>query len=154
MSRKSKGRKKSGRKNNRDYEYDPVTKSHRMKPHIAQQRRAANARAKATAQADASKRQRELDRAEDQSPFQRALRRGIPIVNSHDLGPCCATVESLNNKNEAMLAELRGTKFRAIDPVTLRPEVLVIQHWFVRKHGRHMAHFRSFLKDQKVRTTG
>ncbi|MCH1588554.1 MAG: hypothetical protein L7S02_05095 [Flavobacteriales bacterium] len=154
MSRKSKGRKKSGRKNNRDYEYDPVTKTHKLKPHIARRRSAANTRAKAAQQAEARELQRRLERADAQSPYQHAARRSIPIINSNELGPCCSTVEALNNKNEAMLCELLGTKDRAIDSVTLRPEILVIKRWFVRKHQRHMAHFRAFLRERKVRTTG
>jgi len=154
MSKSNKGRKKSGTKNNRDYEYDPVSKTHRLKPHVAAKRAAAHAKAKAeklAAQASDERNQRMTTKG---SPLQRAIERDIPIVNSNDLGPCCATVDALNERNEAMLVELRGTTQRAIDPVTLRADIIVVPRWFVRKHGRHMAHFRIFLRERKVRVTG
>ncbi|HJM55180.1 MAG TPA: hypothetical protein QGI72_02925 [Poseidonia sp.] len=69
-------------------------------------------------------------------------------------GPCCPTQEALVTRDTLMHKELVSSRSRAYNTVTGAHDILVIDAWFRRKHGRHMAHFRLYLRENNIRTVG
>ncbi len=69
-------------------------------------------------------------------------------------GPCCSTQEALNARNRLMHKELVGSRSRAYNEATGAHDILVIVSYFRRKHQRHLAHFRLYLRENNIRTVG
>lgn len=154
MSKKNgKGRKKKGNKNQRDYWYNPATERHELKPHIRKKRAAEHRGRKAEKAAkNAARADHDSEPESGKMTLEEAIRRKIPI-REKPTGPCCADVDALQQKNEAMLKELLDTPKWAINPMTAYPEIIVIQFWFRKKHDRHYAHFIVFLKERGIKHT-
>ena len=138
MGKPSKGRKKRSTKRNSDYWFNPATGRQELKPHVLAKKRAIRAK---TAR---------KNKANEPSEKPEVVVKQPPRVSK----PCCTDQVALQRKNQTMLKELMQHPVRAHDPVTLRPDIIVIQPWFAAKYRRHMAHFRQYLIDQNVRTTG
>jgi len=69
-------------------------------------------------------------------------------------GPCCATQEELAARDIKMHKELVSSRSRAYNTVTGAHDILVMDASFRRRHGRHMAHFRLYLRENNIRTIG
>lgn len=145
MKDKNKGRKKKGNKNNQDYWFNPETQQHELKPRVRQQRSAEHQRAKSQ--------KRESDEGEaKQVNVENAIRKGIPIRRIIT-GPCCSSPDEVDMKNEGMLKELMQRPKWAFSEFSASPDVVVIEHWFRKKHKRHLAHFFEYLKLRGIRYT-
>ncbi|MBL6743072.1 MAG: hypothetical protein ISP83_01695 [Candidatus Poseidonia sp.] len=145
MKDNNKGRRKKGNKNNRDYWYNPETQQHEMKPHVRQHRSAAHQSAKSQKRDGAEREAKELK-------VGHAMEKEITIRRI-PTGPCCGSPDEVATKNEQMLNELMRRPTWAFSQFSASPDVVVIQHWFRRKHKRHLAHFFEYLKLRGIRYT-
>lgn len=145
MKDNKKGRKKKGNKNNRDYWFNSETERHELKPHVRQQRSAEHQSAKSQKR-DSGEREAKQMKVED------AIKRDIPIRRI-PTGPCCGSPDEMTVKNEGMLNELMQRPKWAFSPLSTSPDVVVIEHWFRKKHNRHLAHFFEYLKLRGIRYT-
>lgn len=146
---KRKGRsKRTGRKPS-NYRYDKLNNVQKMKPDVRARKRAE--RAKREAEAKAETEANEADADEEQEGSETTT---VVAPKRRPLGPCCPDQVAIAAKNEQLLTELMRKPQRAFDSVTMRPDIIVIQSWFERKYRRHMPHFREYLREQNIRTTG
>lgn len=146
---KRKGRsKRTGRKPS-NYRYDKLNNVQKMKPDVRARKRAE--RAKREAEAKAETEANEADADEEQEGSETTT---VVAPKRRPLGPCCPDQVAIAAKNEQLLTELMRKPQRAFDSVTMRPDIIVIQAWFERKYRRHMPHFREYLREQNIRTTG
>lgn len=145
---KRKGRsKRTGRKPS-NYRYDKLNDAQKMKPDVRARKRADRAKREAEAKAEA---EAEADADEEQEQPETTI---VVAPKRLPLGPCCPDQVAIAAKNEQLLTELMRKPQRAFDSVTMRPDIIVIQAWFERKYRRHMPHFREYLREQNIRTTG
>ena len=143
---KRKGRsKRTGRKPS-NYRYDKLNDAQKMKPDVRARKRADRAKREAEAKAEA-----EADADEEQKQPETTI---VVVPKRLPLGPCCPDQVAIAAKNEQLLIELMRKPQRAFDSVTMRPDIIVIQAWFERKYRRHTPHFREYLREQNIRTTG
>ena len=146
---KRKGRsKRTGRKPS-NYRYDKLNDAQKMKPDVRARKRADRAKREAEAKAEAEA--NEADADEEQEQPETTI---VVAPKRLPLGPCCPDQVAIAAKNEQLLTELMRKPQRAFDSVTMRPDIIVIQAWFERKYRRHMPHFREYLREQNIRTTG
>ena len=146
---KRKGRsKRTGRKPS-NYRYDKLNKEQEIKPDIRARKRADRAKREAEAKAEAEA--NEADADEEQAKPDTT---NVEVPKRLSLGPCCPDQNAIAAKNKQLLTELMRKPQRAFDSATMRPDIIVIQAWFERKYRRHMAHFREYLREQNIRTTG
>ena len=139
---KRKGRsKRTGRKPS-NYRYDKLNDAQKMKPDVRARKRADRAKREAEAKADAD---------EEQEQPETTI---VVVPKRLPSGPCCPDQVAIAAKNRQLLTELMRKPQRAFDSVTMRPDIIVIQAWFERKYRRHMPHFREYLREQNIRTTG
>jgi hypothetical protein len=138
MGKPRKGRKTRSTKRNSDYWFNPATGRQELKPNVLAKKRAMRVKT-----ARENKANIESEKTEVIVKQPRRVSK-----------PCCIDQVALNQKNESMLEELFDNPVRAYDPVTLRPDVIVIQPWFTAKYLHHMPHFRQYLAVQNIRTTG
>jgi regulator of protease activity HflC (stomatin/prohibitin superfamily) len=148
---KRKGRsKRTGRKPS-NYRYDKLNDAQKMKPDVRARKRADRAKREAEAKAEAEAEANEADADEEQEQPETTV---VVAPKRLPLGPCCPDQVAIAAKNEQLLTELMRKPQRAFDSVTMRPDIIVIQAWFERKYRRHMPHFREYLREQNIRTTG
>ncbi len=146
---KRKGRsKRTGRKPS-NYRYDKLNDAQKMKPDVRARKRADRAKREAEAKAEAEA--NEADADEEQEQPETTI---VVVPRRLPSGPCCPDQVAIAAKNEQLLTELMRKPQRAFDSVTMRPDIIVIQAWFERKYRRHMPHFREYLREQNIRTTG
>ena len=146
---KRKGRRRTGRKPS-NYRYDKLNDAQKMKPDVRARKRADRAKREAEAKAEAEA--NEADADEEQEQPETTI---VVVPKRLPLGPCCPDQVAIAAKNEQLLIELMRKPQRAFDSVTtMRPDIIVIQAWFERKYRRHMPHFREYLREQNIRTTG
>ena len=146
---KRKGRsKRTGRKPS-NYRYDKLNDQQKMKSDVRAKKRADRAKREAEAKAEAAA--NEADAVDEQEAAETTI---VVVPKRLPLGPCCPDQDAIAAKNEQLLTELMRKPQRAFDSVTMRPDIIVIQAWFERKYRRHMPHFREYLREQNIRTTG
>ena len=146
---KRKGRsKRTGRKPS-NYRYDKLSDAQKMKPDVRARKRADRAKREAEAKAEAEA--NEADADEEQEQPETTI---VVAPKRLPRGPCCPDQVAIAAKNEQLLIELMRKPQRAFESVTMRPDIIVIQAWFERKYRRHMPHFREYLREQNIRTTG
>lgn len=146
---KRKGRsKRTGRKPS-NYRYDRLNNVQKMKPDVRARKRAERAKREAEAKAETEANQADADEEQEWSETTTVV-----APKRRPLGPCCPDQVAIAAKNEQLLTELMRKPQRAFDSVTMRPDIIVIQAWFERKYRRHMPHFREYLREQNIRTTG
>ena len=144
---KRKGRsKRTGRKPS-NYRYDKLNDEQKMKSDVLAKKRADRAKREAEAKAEAAA--NEADAVDEQEAAETTI---VVVPKRLPLGPCCPDQDAIAAKNERLLTELMRKPQRAFDSVTMRPDIIVA--WFERKYRRHMPHFREYLREQNIRTTG
>ena len=151
---KRKGRsKRTGRKPS-NYRYDKLNDAQKMKPDVRARKRADRAKREAEAKAEAEANEAEANEADADEEQEQPETTIVVAPKRLPLGPCCPDQVAIAAKNEQLLTELMRKPQRAFDSVTMRPDIIVIQAWFERKYRRHMPHFREYLREQNIRTTG
>ena len=145
---KRKGRsKRTGRKPS-NYRYDKLNKVQKIKPEVLARKRAVRKKREEEAKAEKETANDEAEEQEEQEAKE--------FVKPKRLrnGPCCPDQPAIVAKNAQLLKELMRNPHREFDEITMRPDIIVIQPWFERKYRRHMPHFREYLLEQGIRTTG
>ena len=63
--------------------------------------------------------------------------------------PCCESQEAIDQKNIAMLEELKNVRMDRIWNEFDSAWIAKLPLWFSRKHKKHMGHFSHFLEQRK-----